>query len=98
MSTSDTDRMPPLNDAAGLTRWHHEHGMPWGPQYFGPEPKVMGRMSRAAMRNITVHLANEHGINRDKHPWEQHHIQHMLAHVYGQFREGQEHYHEEPPA
>lgn len=96
MSTSDTDRMPPSNDAAGMERWHHEHGLPWGPQFSGPEPKVMGRMARKAMANITVHLANEHQISPDARPPEQHHIQHMLAHLYGLFRPGQEHYHEEP--
>lgn len=98
MSAGEADRMPPSNDAAGLERWHHERGMPWGIVFHGPEPKVMARMSRAAMSNISVHLPNEHRVDPDKHPWEQSHIQHMLAHVYGRFRPGQEHYHEEPPA
>lgn len=47
--------------------------------------------------NLTVHIANEHKINPA--PYEhQRVIDHMLAHVYGRFRTGAEHYHTEEQA
>jgi hypothetical protein len=53
-------------------------------------------MGRRAMENISVHLANEHRINPDSLPFESHHIRHMMAHTYGEWRAGQEHVHEHP--
>lgn len=73
---------------------HHADGLPWGPVYHGPYPVTVRRMSRRVLDNITVHLANEHRINPDPIPHEQRHLRHMLAHMYGEFRGGQEHYHD----
>lgn len=78
-----------------LRKEHHEAGLPWGLQFLGPYPITVRRMARDVLSNITVHLANEHGLKTSGLP-EQHHIQHLLAHLYGRFRRGQEHYHEAP--
>jgi hypothetical protein len=78
------------NDEAAA---HHARGLPWGPEYKGPDPLTVRRMSRLVLANITVHLANEHKINSDSVPFEQHQHRHAWAHTYGEFRAGQEHYH-----
>jgi hypothetical protein len=54
-------------------------------------------MARTTMQNIPVHIANEHGVSPDGIPFELLYQRHMEDHTYGVFREGQEHYHEEPP-
>lgn len=77
---------------------HHAQGLPWGPEFHGPDPVTMSRMSRSVLHNITVHLANEHKVNPDKIPDEQRHWRHALAHMYGEFRPGQEHYHDKKEA
>ena len=41
--------------------------------------------------NLSVHLANEHGKSLDR--WQENYIAHTLTHLYGEFREGSEHYH-----
>jgi hypothetical protein len=41
--------------------------------------------------NMSVHLANEHGANPDR--WQDNYIAHLAAHLYGDFRDGSEHYH-----
>lgn len=79
---------------SGMRKWHHDRGLPWGPLYEGPDPVTIRLMARQVLVNITVHLANEHKINPG--PYEENQVQHMLAHLYGIFRAGQEHYHQRP--
>jgi hypothetical protein len=88
------DKMPPVTDAEGLKRWHNDHGLPWGATFDGPDPVTMAKMVRPGAMNLTVHLANEHGVQADRYHGTQ--VEHMLAHVYGRFRAGQEHYHAQP--
>jgi hypothetical protein len=59
----------------------------------GQEYIVMGRQ---VTQNISVHLANEHGINPDTIPFEGHHLRHMMAHTYAEFRDDWHHVHEHP--
>lgn len=80
---------------SGMKRWHQERGLPWGPLYDeGPDPVTIRLMSRKVLENITVHIANEHGIREG--PFEEAQVQHMFAHLYGIFRAGQGHYHKKP--
>ncbi len=82
---------------SGLKHWHQERGMPWGPLYDeGPDPVTIRAMSRPVLENISVHLANEHGLKPAPHEEEQ--VQHMFAHLYAMFRSGQGHYHRKPPS
>lgn len=81
---------------SGMKRWHNDRGLPWGQTFDGPCPVTMTRMSREPMRNIRVHLANEHNDPVRGRPHELLHQAHMEDHLYGKFREGHEHYHEEP--
>ncbi len=80
--------------ATDYTSHHHSRGIPWGPKFEGPYPITVSRMARSVLENITVHLANEHKVNSDPVPFEQRQLVHALAHMYGEFRPGQEHYHE----
>lgn len=81
---------------SGMQAWHNRRGLPWGRTFNGLLPKTISRMARSVLFNIPVHLGNEHGIRTEGIPYEQLHIRHMMAHVYGEFRDGQEHYHERP--
>lgn len=87
-----TDPGPGREDE--LAAYRYEHGLPWGPIFRGKYPFTVSQMSRDVLGNITVHLANEHRVSPDKIPFEQLHWRHALAHVYGEFRPGQEHYHD----
>jgi hypothetical protein len=51
-------------------------------------------MGRQAMENISVHLANEHRVDTENIPFESHQLRHMMAHTYGEFRDGFSHVHE----
>lgn len=42
-------------------------------------------------QNMNVHICNEHGSYPDD--WRDNQHQHLLAHAYGKFREGAEHFH-----
>jgi hypothetical protein len=57
------------------------------------EVKVIRAMPRPG--NMTVHLANEHGVNPDPFKDDLHRTAwvHMDAHVHGRFRDGAEHWH-----
>lgn len=78
---------------SGMKEWHNSRGIPWGATFDGPEPKTISRMCWPG--NLSVHLANEHRINSDGvRGYEQ--MAHMVAHTEGQFRPGQEHYHQQP--
>jgi hypothetical protein len=81
---------------AEMGRWHNDRGLPWGGQYAGPDPITIRRMVHPGVRglSLTVHLANEHGIDSDaaRRGYE---IEHMHAHLVAAFRPGQEHYHGE---
>ena len=52
---------------------------------------VVGRQA-----NISVHLANSHGVDPDQVPFEFRHLRHMTAHTYGEFRPNLDHVHERP--
>jgi hypothetical protein len=51
---------------------------------------------RKDMENVSVHLANEHGVSGHGTQHELYHQLHMQAHMYGQFRPGEAHVHEKP--
>jgi hypothetical protein len=51
-------------------------------------------MQQASILNITVHLANEHGVRTDPYFGSQ--AEHAAAHMHGRFRPGQGHYHAMP--
>lgn len=79
-----------------MRKWHNDRGLPWGNVFYGPEPVTMSRMARSVLGNTSLHYYNEHG--GPDVPFEQVSVMHMIAHMYGRFRKGQAHYHEEPPA
>jgi hypothetical protein len=93
-----TDKMPAANDAAAMKRWHNERGLPWSTPYEGPDPITIRRMQPAGTNQISlsVHLANEHGIDSRKALYGDE-VEHMHAHLIAQFRSGQEHYHQAGP-
>jgi hypothetical protein len=76
-----------------MKRWHNDRGKAWGTTFEGPEPILIARMELPG--NLTVHLANQHGLERGA-VIEMTAFRHLWAHLYAQFREGQEHYHEMP--
>jgi len=81
--------------ASEMKKWHHARGIPWGTPFDGPDPVTICRMARPD--NMNVHLANEHGASANAaDPLHGVHLAHLLAHAYGQFRDGQGHYHETP--
>lgn len=88
------DPMPYANDAAGMRRWHHRHGLPWGTKYLGPDPIVIRLMVPAGTTRLSlgVHLSNEHSVDPDR-TFHGEEVEHMHAHMMGRFRPGQEHYH-----
>jgi len=87
--------VPMPQDDEGRRRWHLDRGVPWGEHFDGPAPITMAMMQmpgvHSGIMSLSVHLANEHRAT----PHQDHgaEIEHMLAHLYGQFRPGQEHYH-----
>lgn len=74
-----------------IKAWHNERGLPWGNPFEGPEPITVSKMVPTRGMNMTVHLANEHGLREDHYMGTS--VAHLLAHVHGQFRPGQGHYH-----
>ena len=93
MTQERDDRMPYANDLEAMKKWHNERGIPWGVPYEGPDPFTVRRM--AYLDSLSVHLANEHHIDSREHRGDEQHG-HQVAHTYGQFRAGQEHYHAKP--
>jgi hypothetical protein len=82
-----------LVPAGQMQKWHNDRGLPWGAVYNGPDPITIRRM--VPPQNLSVHLANEHGIDPDPFKGDLHRAAwvHMSAHLSGDFRRGQEHYH-----
>jgi hypothetical protein len=76
-----------------MKAWHNSRGLPWGPTFEGPDQITIGRQVRPS--NINVHLANEHGIEAAG-SGDERALQHLLAHLYARFRDGQGHYHTDP--
>lgn len=93
----DGERIP----ESGMQKWHNDRGLPWGREYQGPDPITVRRMVPAGTSrlSLSVHVANEHGIDLDKARLGWSEVEHMYAHMTGRFRKGQEHYHGEvqPP-
>jgi hypothetical protein len=83
---------------AEAKEWHNSRGLPWGTPFAGPAPKTISRMAPPDKLNQDVHLANEHGRAPDYIDVRRvgREISHALFHLYGIFREGQEHYHGQP--
>ena len=76
-----------------MAEWHNSRGIPWGPEFNGPDPVTIRKMREPD--NLTVHLANEHGTGADLRGGFDREIAHARAHMHGKFRKGQEHYHAE---
>ena len=56
-----------------------------------PDVRIRLMVDMPEPRNLAVHLANQHRIGRDD--WPLGTVTHLIAHLYGDFREGAEHYH-----
>lgn len=83
---------------SGMKEWHNSRGIPWGTSFEGPEPKTVSRMQHPDRMNLSVHLANEHGRNPGHLDVKLlgREVSHLVYHLYGIFRKGQEHYHAQP--
>lgn len=96
-----SSNVPMPFDPEGRKTWHNDRGLPWGSSFDGPGAVTMAMMQMPGvhsgiMVSLSVHLANEHGVSSDKYVGTD--IEHALAHQYGRFRPGQEHYHATPGA